>query len=204
MRIPLTASIALAASLCIATPAEAAKPCTFRGARTIVQNTKVRVYKQLSKDHFLMKYYGCVKRTGRTFKLDAIEAETGAASSFRLIGYIVGYRMYYSDETGDSSQGYVASWNVKKRALINRADATTNTNVFYAVDEVLMTRTGALTWIGSYEAGPDKGIEVHVMDQDGNRVVDSGTDIEKGTLALTGEVVSWTRAGVTKTATIGS
>ena len=59
-------------------------------------------------------------------QLDGIEAETRSASSFQLIGYIVGYKMFYSDETGDSSQGYVASWNVKKRALIHKADATTN------------------------------------------------------------------------------
>lgn len=192
------------ASLVVAGPAQAAKPCTFRGARTIVQNAKVRVYKQLSKDHFLMKYYGCVKRTNRTFKLDLVTAEQGYAFDFRLSGFVVGYAMYYSDE-GSNGYGYVASWNVKKRKLIRKADATTNTDGSYGVDRLLMTPTGALTWVGSYgDEPPSLVYEVHVFDGAGNRVADSGPDIDKKSLALDGHSVTWKRAGQTKSATIGA
>jgi hypothetical protein len=151
-----------------------------------------------------MKYYGCAKRTGKTFKLDMVDNESGNAFDFHLSGFVVGYAMYYSDE-GGGSYGYVASWNVKKHKQIRRADATTNTGASYGVDKLLMTATGALAWIGTYGDEPQTFVsEVHVFDSNGNRVADSGHDVDAKSLVLAGHTLSWRRAGVTKTATIGS
>ena len=196
---------AAAASLLLVVPAQAAKPCTFRGARTVIQNSKVRIYKQLSKDHVVLKYYGCVKRTNKTFKFDAIEAEEGRVYDVQLHGYIVGYAMYYTDATGDSSQGYVASYDVKRRALLIKGDGASDTSGYYGVDRMLMTRDGSMAWMGwSRHDANDPMEEVHIAYGGYENIVDSGTDIDPRSLTLSGRTVSWRRGGVTKTATIGA
>jgi hypothetical protein len=58
---------------------------------------------------------------------------------------------------------------------------------------IVVKSDGAVAWILS--GGPSRGNEVHIVDADGSRVLASGSDVVKDSLALEGSTLYWTQAG---------
>jgi hypothetical protein len=197
------AALVPAAALLLAAPASAATRCAPRGSIGLARNAQVRVYKQPSADHTAMRYYGCVRRTGRTVRLE-VAGPDQIAYGFRLSGYVVGYAIYTQVARSEESYADVASWNIRRRKRIHAAPAVDGP-ASSSVTKLVVAASGALSWIGRVSADPQHfDYEVHIFDSRGNRVVDDGADIDGQSLALSGHTVSWTRAGVAKSATIGA
>jgi hypothetical protein len=65
---------------------------------------------------------------------------------------------------------------------------------------IVLKSDGAVAWILS--GGPARGNEVHVADEQGSRVLASGTDIDEHSLALAGSTLYWTQGGKPFSATL--
>jgi hypothetical protein len=73
-----------------------------------------------------------------------------------------------------------------------------------SVESVVVRADGSAAWIGSERAigPPRRGTEVHAVTRTGSVLLDSGVQIDAGSLRLRGSRLSWRHGGRTRTATL--
>jgi hypothetical protein len=86
-----------------------------------------------------------------------------------------------------------------------QATRAVGAEAFESIGSVAVLATGAVAWIGSEHSivGHRSAIEVHTDGTGGDRVLDSGPNIDPASLRLHGSRLSWVDGGATRHATLG-
>jgi hypothetical protein len=175
-------------------------PCTFvQPTVTVYASEYARVFQKRAKDADNPDpVYACLYSRNRVFRLGTDDCfDSHGVGDVRLAGRYVGY----SVEVCGISEGSddVRVKDLRTGALVHHVDATDTVPVpdSYVVTDLELRRTGAVGWIVERfeDAGPN-GFEVHTLGRDGvNRIVDSSTQIEKNSLALSQQWLFWRKDG---------
>ena len=174
--------------------------CGPASAQTLAADGRVRVYAL----HQVV--YGCSVARGRSFRLGhasraLAEARVGPVA---VAGDLAAY--------GLQSFGVdTVSTSVVVRRLTNgsqikelRATRAVGAEAFQSIGSVVVNASGAVAWIGSEHSivGHSSAIEVHSDGTGGDRVLDSGANIDPTSLRLHGSRLSWVDGGATRHATL--
>lgn len=190
-----------ALALLAAAPAHAADRCALKGSKTLRQTSTLRLY-SLGID----RYYVCVRSNGRRFRADnrrsqdvtMLKSTLTSAGSFAAVAY----SNYQNEDAAGLNVVVIDLRTGKQRVHIENPDEFTVPRV-----PALVLRTnGAAAWVydqTSISTGEgERKRELHAAGTGAIRTLDTGLGIDPATLALDGARLSWTNAGVSRTATI--
>ena len=155
---------------------------------------------------------GCLKPNGRAFFLDFLsqagDSNVGVLESPRAAAPFVAYAIQASDEIagkyGQPSTSYIHIESVNLRTgkkvtysqFVQQPDQQSTAEA--AVPNLQVTTSGWIAWILSSA----KGETLYAFDSGGRRILDTGS-IDPKSLAVSGSTVTWTNAGVQRSATLG-
>jgi hypothetical protein len=203
MRMIAVVASAVAVSLLVvapATPAAKRARCRPTHSRTLVKNSRARVYDRKDR-RGLFVAYACVYRSGKRYRLsdhdDANGEETDDVPT--LSGPYLAYSVNDCPGTGDecyADMRVLDLRNGKRRRPVNAFGAESDDT--FVTDIVLDTR-GDVGWIAESD-NPRLLTEVRVATSRGVRTVDSARDIARHSLARAGRRIYWMRGGRPKTA----
>lgn len=165
--------------------------CSFSGT-TITANKTGVVYRRGSAREY--DAYVCVFSSARTRALGSFDEIGAGVYGFRLAGRFLAYD--HLDCLRESCDGEVRVLDLGTGKT--RKSAPTQPGGGLATD-LELTSTGAVAWIRAV-TGP--GTELKAMDRAGERVLDSGSEIDRASLAVSGSTLYWTRAGAPKSAAL--
>jgi hypothetical protein len=199
-RSALVAVVALGGVL--AAPAHAAKrPSCYRyGGTTVVQSPKVRIFLKHDAYDDGARYYGCLRRVGKRMYLDQAETSQTYGSGpdlFRLHGRLVAWTGGACGLEVCSLYSLTVDLQLRKKI---RSYAYGPQDVdSYPVD-LQLAPSGSFGLMQA--ARPDPQLQPGVpytysvisVTAEGSRVLDSGVDIDKSSLAIGGRWLYWTRA----------
>ena len=181
--------------------AEARDRCAYAGSTTLRQTSKVRLY-VIGGDRF----YVCVRSNGRRFRADDRQTDdvTMLKTSLATAGSYAAYAYtYYRNEDVEGLRVVVLNLKTGKKLIhVEQPDAFSATSV----SALVLRSTGTVAWI--FEEKPisssegTRKREIHTAKTGEIRTLDSGLDIDVRSLRLQGRTLSWTKAGVPKTATL--
>jgi hypothetical protein len=85
-----------------------------------------------------------------------------------------------------------------------RATRAVGAESFESIGSVVVMASGTVAWIGSEHSivGHQSAIEVHAAGTGGDRVLDSGPNVDPASLRLHGSRLSWSDGGATRHATL--
>jgi hypothetical protein len=208
-RVGVTSALVLAAIVLSAGAASAkgADRCAVRGSDTRAQNKFVRMYMSNT------VLYGCVKRTGKT---TALYRPGLRPNQFDGVGLVVVNRTRAAWVTSAScticdSGGPDATVHTKDlrggrgRSLPTIRDHSDNDLVGDAVDALTIDSCGRVAFrsvLASINPAEKQNPELSVWTADGRRVLDRG-DIDRQSLKIRADAVSWLRAEGAFTAPVG-
>jgi len=174
--------------------------CGPASARTLAGNGRVRVYA------LRQVVYGCSAAGGRSFRLGHV---TRALAESRVGPVAVGGDLaaYGLQSFGvDTVQASVVVRRLTDGTQLKRLGATraVGAEAFQSIGSVVVNASGAVAWIGSEHSivGHRSAIEVHADDAGGDRVLDSGPNIDPASLRLHGSQLSWADGGATRHAAL--
>ena len=206
MRIPVRIlGFVIAFLLVSASPAQAQDRCAFKGAKTLQQTSKLRLYRiSATNEDQLDRFYVCVRANGRRFRADdrratdvtMLKATLTSAGSFAAYAYT-----YYRNEDVAGLRVVVLNLKTgKQRIHLENPDEFS----LPRVPSLVLRSTGGAAWI--FEQKPistsegQRKREVHTARTGSIRTLDTGLDIDAASLRLEGSTVSWIKAGMRKTA----
>jgi hypothetical protein len=174
--------------------------CGPASARTLAGDGRVRVYAL----HQIV--YGCSVARGRSFRLGhaaraLAESRVGpVAVGGDLAAY--GLQSFGVDTVSTSVVVRRLTDGTQVKSL--RATRAVGAEAFQSVGSVVVIADGAVAWIGSEHSivGHSSAIEVHAAGAGGDRVLDSGPNIDPASLRLHGARLSWVDGGATRHATL--
>jgi hypothetical protein len=180
--------------------------CAANGGRTLLASRTVRLYVVTTKlgNRYLRS---CWIPTGRTSDLGARRTEV----ELRIAGRYMAYASYDFDRKQPTEPGVwlsVAVRDVKRDRCIRGMQANPPDNdmtVRYddahpGVTDLELTSQGALAWIVSGRPNRDDYFYVQKADESGRAVLDEGTAIDPGSLAISGRRIYWLNGGAPRTA----
>lgn len=199
----------LAGSLAGSRPASAsprtcqvsATKLVLRTARAEIRATRVDPLE----GEFDQTYYGCVRRTRRSFALFDVGTSSHIQETVRfprLAGVFAAFdiRTIAADGTCYST---IALYDLRRRRRIHHASAASAKPVGTVcepdVAALVLTDFGAAGWVTAPNA--DGFSEVRKVDRDGQRTLDSGL-IASASLHLRGDRLFWTGGGQQRAATL--
>ena len=182
--------------------------CSLKGDKTIKANRDARVFKHVNK-HGYGKVFGCRRSANRAFALGFI-GECQNNEEIRLTE-VAGRRALLGIFECSLYAGW---WNV---ALVNLATGrrefasapigspVPDEATFDAVRRIVVASDGAAAWTATRSSGGVTSVvEVRRRMRGSSRasiLLDSGTNIDRDSLRKRGRTLSWTKAGVRRTAT---
>jgi hypothetical protein len=178
------ALLAMTAGLGSAAIGEAARPdCRSRGT-TITANERACVFYIGDRDQHVVHL--CALRSRRSTRLGSFGSEIGGVLNFRLAGGWVAY------ERALSRRGLSDS-RVESRSLggTRRRRSELVHGVVSNVPDMELKRNGSIAWVWRIDGVP----QVRKLDADGEAVLDSGTEIDERSLALSDSTLYWTKGG---------
>ncbi|MEA2424318.1 MAG: hypothetical protein QOH13_728 [Thermoleophilaceae bacterium] len=185
--------------------AEAKDRCAFKGSKTLRQTSKLRLY-VIASSGLSDRFYVCVRSNGRRFRADDRTSQevTMQKRSLTSSGSFaaVAYDSYQNEDAAGLNVVVIDLRTGKQRVHVENPDEFS----VPTVPSIVLRSTGAAAWV--YEQKPisssegTRKREVHAAGTGSIRTLDSGLDIDPASLALDGATVSWTNAGVRKTATL--
>lgn len=195
VRLLVTASVVAGVMLVPAAPAAGATKCSGKGAKTIVATPSARVFTLPASGGQEKKAYACVYSQNKKRYLGWIQEcqNDTAASGFMLSGRLVGYVTTTCGLISGSESVVVR--DIKTNKVKHSAGAASGTEApgeeaSTLVNDLAMSRTGSLVWIGEFDAdsgglnGAGDSRQVWTLDASGAKMVDSGLDIDPFSLAL--------------------
>jgi len=177
-----------------------------RGASRLINSAAGRLFSYLPGSTGTPRIYGCLYEFDHAFPLD-----DPAASPLHLM--VNGVPMFAdpfvaslvegTDTTRDPKFGepvwYFASWDLRTgRVHLDRLSEP-GLDLYHPL--VVSPTDGAIAWIYS-NGQTDSSATVNADDTGGYRRLDIGAGIDPTSLRLSGNVVSWTHDGLTRTATV--
>lgn len=182
-------------------PTVGAGRCGPASAKTLAANGRVRVYAQ----HQVV--YGCSVARGRSFRLGhasraLAEARVGPVA---VAGDLAAYGLQSFGVDTVSASVVVRRLTDGTEIKDLQATRAVGAEAFESIGSVAVLATGAVAWIGSEHSivGHRSAIEVHTDGTGGDRVLDSGPNIDPASLRLHGSRLSWVDGGATRHATLG-
>jgi hypothetical protein len=177
-------------------------PCSLAGSKTVIATVGARLFTKTDSSRDTLSAYACLYSRNRRFLLSVGDRDpvgsgdtTGRpALAGRYVAYVLGH-FDGSERYNPSFRGFpdqVVAINLSTAAE-QRFPAVTGDSPSAKVTDLALSKSGSFAWIGS---GP-VGNEVHRLDvgDAADTVVDSGPDIQPGSLALASSTIYWTKAG---------
>jgi hypothetical protein len=175
--------------------------CARKGSKTIYASPRVRVY-EIYRDYNAHRF-ACLRATNRRFDLGS--TSDGYSSSFDefeergpWLGFLGGWSTKYDSEGMD-----VAALNLRT----GRGTNSGINQVFNIVHAWGLTRRGSIAWVQSSD--PEYGTSDPTVNSvyaravgAKTRLLDSGPDIERASLAVGGKHVYWVKAGQVQSAVL--
>ncbi|HET6868067.1 MAG TPA: hypothetical protein VFH80_19295 [Solirubrobacteraceae bacterium] len=178
----------------------AATRCGPASARTLVGDGRVRVYVL----HQVV--YGCSVARGRSFRLGhasraLAESRVGPVA---VAGDVAGYGLQSFGVDTVTATIVVRRLTDGTEVKELRATRAVGAEAFQSIGSVAVLASGAVAWIGSEHSivGHRSAIEVHAAGAGGDRVLDSGANVDPASLRLHGSRLSWVDGGATRHATL--
>jgi hypothetical protein len=197
--------LAAALLLALGGQAEAKDRCAYKGSKTLRQTSKLRLY-SLPSSSLFDRFYVCVRSNGRRFRADDRRSQDVTMFKSTLISSGSFAAVAYSDYQNEDAAGLnvivIDLKTGKQRVHSENPDEFSDPTI----PAIVLRSTGAAAWV--YEQKPisssegTRKREVHAAGTGAIRTLDSGLDIDPASLSLDGATVSWTNAGVRKTATL--
>jgi hypothetical protein len=200
LRASIVALVVLAAcGSSAAKSAGRAARCGPASAKTLAGNGRVRVYA------LRQVVYGCSVARGRSFRLGHVtraltESRVGPVA---VAGDLAAYgRQSFGVDTVSASV-VLRRLTDGTRLKELRATRAVGAEAFESIGSVVVNASGGVGWIGSEHSivGHSSAIEVHAAGTGGDRVLDSGLNIDPTSLRLLGSQLSWIDGGATHHAT---
>ena len=202
-----TGAVSAPAQLSSAKSVRAPK-CSLKGDKTIKANRQARVFKQVNR-HNYGKVYGCRRSANRAFALGYI-GECQNNEEIRLTE-VAGRRALLGIY---ECSLHSAWWNVvlvnlgtgrREFASAPIGSLPPDEATFDALRRIVAASDGALAWTATRSSGGvTSAVEVRRRmrgSSSASILLDSGTDIDRDSLRKRGRTLSWTKAGVRRTAT---
>ncbi len=174
--------------------------CGPASAKTLAANGRVRVYVS-NQD-----VYGCSVARGRSFRLGhAVRALAQARIGPVAVGgdlAAYGLQSFGVDTVSASVVVRRLTDGTELKEL--RATRAVGAESFESIGSVVVMANGTVAWIGSEHSivGHRSAIEVHAAGAGGDRVLDSGPNVDPASLRLRGARLSWVDGGATRHATL--
>jgi hypothetical protein len=163
-----------------APPAAAATPratCEFRGLRTVAANQEAVLLKAR------WGYAGCLRSSGRRVLLAEFEGDRPPDVGV-LSGHFAASNGRSCDRYYDTCSGILEVRNLRTRHSVALLTGITT------VTDIVLRSNGSAAAIATDAAGTP---QVWAIDRLGKRVLDSGPEVQPGTLALAGGKIYWMR-----------
>jgi hypothetical protein len=167
-----------------------------------------RVFQQpklVAHSYYVPYVYACSFDAGRRVTLGP-DADPNVIGGLRLTGQFVAYVRYYICGSGPcpNSLEAIDVRDLRDGSLVREASRFSGS--FAGIDALELAESGAMawtltsaaTWDGSYPLPERSRHEVWAHDSAGERVLDSGPEVDPKSLQLSGSTVSWTNGGVTR------
>ena len=183
--------------------------CRTQRAKTVLRTAGARVFRQFRRvprsDGFFPHVYACVIDNGRRFALGR-DYDDERIESLRLSDPFVAYARVECGGVGCVSH---------RIEVLDLRDGTRRTLTQLhsppggfptTIPDLELRDTGSVAWIvRTYREPRNPGSEVREVwasDRQGQRMLDSGTGIDPGSLTLSGPVLSWRKDGAPRSAAI--
>lgn len=184
-------------------------PCSLSGSETVVATHDARVFTKADTHRETLSVYACLDSRNRRFLLSAGDTGPGGSGDTTALPALGGGYVAYVLGHFDDSQRYnsefkgfpdqVVAINLSTAAEL-RFPAATGSSPSAQVSDLVLSKSGSFAWIGSGPAGN----EVHRFNvgDTADTVIDSGPDLQAGSLALAGTTIYWTKAAKPASAAI--
>jgi hypothetical protein len=150
--------------------------------------------------------YGCSVARGRSFRLGRAERALSESrvGPVAVAGNVAAYGLQSFGV--DTVRASVVVRRLTDGAQVKQLGATraVGAEAFESIGSVVVNASGAVAWIGSEHSivGHRSAIEVHADGAGGDRVLDSGLNIDPASLRLHGSQLSWVDGRATRHATL--
>jgi hypothetical protein len=176
-------------------------PCSLSGSKTVIATEHARIFTKADAHGETLSVYACLDSRNRRFLLSVGDTAPGGSGDTTgrpaLAGAYVAYALghfddsqrYNSDFKGFADQ--VVAINLSTAAELRFPAAAGNSPSAH-VSDLVLSKSGSFAWIGSGTASN----EVHRFDvgDTADTVIDSGPNLQAGSLALAGSTIYWTKA----------
>lgn len=187
LKLALVAMLGVAA---VGTPAAAKSPSCDRTGRTLAANGQARVYKA-NVNHDGYRVFACLRRPHRTVYLGRHEFLDVGVTTVRLNGTSVAYERLACNRT--DCTGGIRVRNLRTR-VVRSSPIPVGAG---AATQIVVSPGGAAAWTRLVKTS---AVEVRALGSGGERLLDSGTDVDAKSLALGGSTIYWTKAGTAQSA----
>jgi hypothetical protein len=181
-------------------PAGGHGSCGPANANTLAANGRVRVYA------LHQAVFGCSAARRHSFRLGHATRSIGEdeVGPVAVAGDLAAYGLRRFGV--DTALASVVVRRLTDGTTLKELSATRalGAESFQSVESVVIRRDGAVAWIGSVHSigARRSAIEVHEAGTGGDRLLDSGSGIDAGSLRLHGSTLSWVDGGATRHATL--
>src|SRR5437899_2515058 len=197
----------LAATLAVAAPAAIARkkrhrpaPCSLSGSKTLLATRDARVFYRTKSG--TATEYACMFLRNKRFPLATGDSEPGGSGQTASLETLAGSYVAFVLGRFDDSQRYnpdfkgfpesVVGINLSTGAQLSFPAVAANPSAS-SVSDLVLRKNGSFAWIGS--GGGATEVHGFKAGDAADTVLDSGTDIQAGSLALGGGTLYWTKAG---------
>jgi hypothetical protein len=180
------------------------RSCAMHHAKVVMHVNGITVRYIRDRDE-VRTYYGCLRRVGRPFELGSVD-ENGVErlDSFIAAGPYLAFQGY--DGNSSATSVTLARIDLRNgRIRQNNTEFGSYLSASNALEDVVLTRYGALAWIVASSNGFDPlERRVEKLDRDGQVVLDRGPGVDRHSLAATssGTRLYWTNAGQPRSAAL--
>lgn len=189
-----------------------AKPCRPKGSTTVKKSRLARIY-ELGSIGNVPDFYGCLYSRNKSYVIgERNYCDVGRVGNFRLAGRYEAYTIPFCDIDVLTEQVRVVDLETGQQLVATSSSPSLNLIVGIGrvyVTDMELKANGSIAWIVKLKGGPPTQEEVRKSDRKlgkGKRetsgLLDAGQQIASRSLTRDGSTISWTNAGVEKTATL--
>ena len=206
VRIGLALGILTTFCSALAPASNAARLCRPSGAKVVAAGTHGAVYK-VGRTRATIRYVACYGRRTKRLSLggdDCFNAD--APSQFVIAGRQLAYVNTTCDTISGSDTVMVVDLRTRKRRYHAPATATpaASADVYAGVEALVIARGGEVAWVATYQVpgGPPRTYEVRRSTpvRGESLLLDTGTDVPPDSLAVSPNLVYWTRGSAPRSA----
>ena len=201
-------AVGLVTLFCAAAPpaSDAARLCRPSGAKVVALGTQGAVYKT-GRTQATIRYVACHGRRTKPLFLggdDCFNADE--PSQFVIAGRLLAYVNTTCDTVSGSDTVFVVDLRTRKRRYHAPATSTpaAAADVYAGVESLVIARGGEVAWITSYQVpgGQPRTYEVRRSTpvRGESLLLDTGTDVLVDSLAVSPNLVYWTRGSAARSA----